>query len=58
MWRVGSRLMAAFEEWARAIGCAEVASDCAIENATSYWAHTAAGFEEAARVIHFRKRLE
>ena len=56
--RVGSRLMAAFEEWAQAAGCLEAASDAAIENATSYWAHTAAGFEEAARVIHFKKRLE
>jgi aminoglycoside 6'-N-acetyltransferase I len=54
---VARRLIAAVEEWARGIGCAEFASDAASDNAASHAVHLAAGFEETERVVYFRKRL-
>jgi aminoglycoside 6'-N-acetyltransferase I len=54
---VGARLMRAAEEWARAHGCREMASDALIDNAGSERAHTALGFEIVDRCIHFRKAL-
>ena len=54
---VGKRLMQAAEEWARAHGCREMASDALIDNAASERAHTALGFEIVDRCIHFRKAL-
>jgi aminoglycoside 6'-N-acetyltransferase I len=54
---VGKELMDAAEEWARAQGCLEMASDALIDNAGSERAHTALGFEIVDRCIHFRKAL-
>ena len=54
---VGRELMHAAEEWARAQGCLEMASDALIDNAGSEGAHTALGFEIVDRCIHFRKAL-
>ena len=44
-------------DWARAQGCTELASDCAIDNVVSYRFHLSLGFEEAERVICFRKDI-
>jgi aminoglycoside 6'-N-acetyltransferase I len=54
---VGRELMHAAEEWARAQGCLEMASDALIDNSGSEDAHTALGFEIIDRCIHFRKAL-
>jgi len=54
---VGRELMCAAEEWARAHGCREMASDALIDNPGSERAHTALGFEIVDRCIHFRKAL-
>jgi aminoglycoside 6'-N-acetyltransferase I len=54
---VGKELMDAAEEWARAQGCLEMASDALIDNAGSERAHTALGFEIVDRCLHFRKAL-
>jgi aminoglycoside 6'-N-acetyltransferase I len=54
---VGGELMRAAEEWARAQGCREMASDALIDNVGSERAHTALGFEIVDRCIHFRKAL-
>lgn len=54
---VGRRLVAAGEEWARAQGCAEFASDTELENEGSAAAHLALGFEEVGVVRLFRKGL-
>jgi aminoglycoside 6'-N-acetyltransferase I len=54
---VGRELMHAAEEWARAQGCLEMASDALIDNSGSEEAHTALGFEIVDRCIHFRKAL-
>ena len=54
---VGAALMRAAEDWARAHGCVEMASDALIDNAQSQNAHTALGFEIVDRCIHLRKLL-
>jgi len=54
---VGRLLVRAAEEWARARGCAELASDARAEDAGSLAAHAAAGFEDAGLVRCFRKEL-
>ena len=52
-----SQLMQACEEWARAEGCAEFASDCKIDDEDSLAFHTKLGFKEANRIICFAKSL-
>jgi aminoglycoside 6'-N-acetyltransferase I len=54
---VGRALVAAAEDWGRAQGCTEFASDAAIENTTSAAAHHALGFVETAQIRCFLKRL-
>ena len=46
------------ELWAKEKGCSEFASDCELDNTNSLNFHMAMGFEEANRVICFRKELE
>ncbi len=53
----GRALVQAAEAWARSCGYAEIASDCFLENEVSLRAHTALGYEETERLIHFRKPL-
>ena len=50
-------LLAACENWAKQQGCTEFASDCELTNDTSLAFHLAVGFEEANRIICFRKAL-
>ena len=54
---VGAALVAAVEEWGRAQGCTELASDADIENAASAAAHRSLGFTEVGRIVCFRKAL-
>ena len=54
---IGHALVKAAEEWGRAQGCTEFASDVEIENEASARLHRALGFEETSRVICFRKDL-
>lgn len=54
---VGRALVDAAEEWARAQGCREFASDTQPENAVSVAAHEALGFADAGTVRCFRKEL-
>lgn len=54
---IARRLAQAAEDWARAKGCAEFASDAALDNTASHAMHAALGFEETERVVCFRKRL-
>ena len=52
-----SRLLAACQDWARAKGCAEFASDCELGNDASLRFHLKMGFAEANRIICFTKAL-
>lgn len=54
---IGTMLLEAAENWARTQGCAEMASDCIIDNLTSKRAHAALGFEIASTTVNFRKKL-
>lgn len=54
---VGRALVAGAEQWGRAQGCTEFASDTQIDNAVSAAAHHALGFEDAGAIRCFRKSL-
>ena len=54
---MGGALVAAAEAWARARGYAEMASDCLVESEVSFLAHSALGYREVERLVHFRKPL-
>lgn len=53
----GRALVAACEAWARSMGCTEMASDRALANEVSGEFHRAVGFEEAHRIVCYRKDL-
>ena len=50
-------LLCACEMWAKEMGCSEFASDCELDNTTSFKFHMAMGFDEANRIICFKKKL-
>lgn len=52
-----SELLSECEEWAKEKGCSEFASDCELDNTDSLRFHMALGFEEANRIICFRKDI-
>ena len=52
------QLLAACENWAKEQGCTEFASDCELDNTESLRFHLSLGFEEANRVICFKKILD
>lgn len=54
---VARALLAACEQWARAQGCREFASDCELNNAESLLFHLNMGFIEANRIICFTKDI-
>jgi aminoglycoside 6'-N-acetyltransferase I len=54
----GRALLAAAEDWARARGYREMASDTLLGNDVSYSAHRKAGYQEVDRVVQFRKDLD
>jgi aminoglycoside 6'-N-acetyltransferase I len=54
---IGGALLQAAEDWARAHGCKEMASDALIDNQVSLAAHEALGFEVVERAYLFRKAL-
>lgn len=43
--------------WGRDQGCSELHSDAHLSNSTSQAAHSALGFEEVNRLVHFRKQI-
>ena len=50
-------LLSECEKWAKEKGCKEFASDCEIDNDSSFDFHMALGFEETNRIICFTKKL-
>lgn len=54
---IGRRLVEAAEDWARAKGCTEMASDTELHNIQSQQAHAGLGYQEVERIVCFRKSL-
>ena len=54
---IGKKLLIQCEEWAKSKGCKEFASDCELNNTESLKFHLKIGFEEANRIICFKKNL-
>jgi aminoglycoside 6'-N-acetyltransferase I len=54
---VGKKLLMQCEAWARSKGCSEFASDCELNNTESLKFHLRHGFEEANKIICFKKNL-
>jgi aminoglycoside 6'-N-acetyltransferase I len=54
---VGRALVQAAEAWARSRGCCQMASDAELWNEVSHRAHGALGYQEAARLVLFKKDL-
>ena len=52
-----AELLSVCEKWAKEKGCTEFAGDCELDNMDSLRFHMACGFEEANRIICFRKDL-
>ena len=50
-------LLTECEKWAKEKGCTEFASDCELNNAESFRFHLSMGFEEANRIICFKKSI-
>lgn len=50
-------LLSACEQWAKEQGCREFASDCELSNSESLVFHLKNGFNEANRIICFKKAL-
>ena len=50
-------LLLAYEIWAKDMGCTEFASDCELDNIGSLKFHIAMGFDEANRIICFKKNI-
>jgi aminoglycoside 6'-N-acetyltransferase I len=54
---IGRALVRAIEDWARDLGCTEMASDTEVNNASSQLAHKALGYAEVQRLVHLRRDL-
>jgi aminoglycoside 6'-N-acetyltransferase I len=54
---IGGALVREAENWARAHGSTEMASDAEIGNEMSLKAHLNLGYEETSRLVHLRKDL-
>ena len=54
---VGRALVKAAEDWGRAQGCTEFASDALLDNDVSAAAHAALGFTETVQIRCFKKDL-
>lgn len=54
---ISKSLVGAGEEWAKSLGCKELASDTQLENRASQEFHMKIGFREAGRIVAFIKDL-
>jgi len=54
---LGRQLVRMAENWARRMGCIEMASDVEVGNETSLLAHRNLGYGETSRLIHLKKEL-
>lgn len=54
---IGKILVKVAENWAKELGCTEMASDALTDNELSIEAHKKLGYEEVVRIVCFRKNL-
>ncbi|WFR59576.1 GNAT family N-acetyltransferase [Anaerocolumna sp. AGMB13025] len=54
---IGKNLVLQCEIWAKKKGCSEFASDCELSNSESLNFHLHLGFQEANRIICFKKSV-
>lgn len=54
---IARQLLQSCEQWSKENGCTEFASDCEATNTGSYAFHMKAGFQEANRIICFKKKI-
>jgi aminoglycoside 6'-N-acetyltransferase I len=54
---VAAALITAAENWARQMGCSEMASDTWLDNEASIRAHRKMGYREVERLVHFKKHI-
>ena len=54
---IATQLLQHCELWSKENACTEFASDCEISNAESYVFHMKFGFQEANRIICFKKDI-
>lgn len=54
---IGKRLIELGEQWAKEMGCTQMASDCELANTRSLAFHLGCGFSEANRIICFIKDI-
>ncbi|SRR5690554_4611113 len=54
---IGKALLLACENWAKEKGCLEFGSDTSLENYNSINFHLKCGFQEAARLVSFIKKI-
>jgi len=54
---IAEKLVEHAKEWAREYGCAELASDCTIDNDGSQAFHKDVGFSEANRIVCYNMKL-
>lgn len=54
---IATQLLQECQKWVKEMGCSEFASDCELDNTDSLKFHLALGFEEAGRIICFRKDI-
>lgn len=55
---IGRLLVKTAEDWARAKGCIEMASDTEVGNDLSLAVHESMGYEISSKLIHLRKDLD
>ncbi len=54
---IAKALILSCENWAKAMGCSEFASDCGLDNIEGYNFHIAMGFREVNRIVCFTKQI-
>lgn len=54
---IARKLVEAGEQWAKSLGCTQVASDAELDNVQSHVFHQRIGFREANRIVAFIKDI-
>jgi len=55
---IAEKMVIHAKEWSKQFGCAELASDCTLDNAASQSFHNDVGFTEAGRIVCYTMQIE